>query len=288
MTHSPFYQTAVDYLNKGIAPLPFEGKRTTTLPNGHCLPWAVYQKRLPTLAELIAWEHKGYFKNIGLVCGSVSELVVIDLDGDNAIDLFHEKFPSVDTFTVNTGSGHGQHVYFRIDGTHKSTSVRPTSGGLIDVLADGKTATAPPSIHPVTGQPYIIADDRPIRRIESAELNRILAWMNSLKPPLMIAPKSPMSSAPLPTKEERWAVAALQRESFMVRTAPQSQRNNTLNRSAFKMGQLVGSNMLSHLEVERALLAAARIAGLDEYESVATIKSGMSAGIRSPRSQHGR
>jgi hypothetical protein len=73
---------------------------------------------------------------------------------------------------------------------------------------------------------------------------------------------------------------------------PNSGRNNALNASAFSLGQLVASGELERSLVEHRLLEAAAANGLvaeDGIESVrATIRSGLNAGMRSPRNRHGR
>jgi hypothetical protein len=61
-------------------------------------------------------------------------------------------------------------------------------------------------------------------------------------------------------------------------------RNETLNRAAFNLGQLVGVGTLDRDAVESLLLEAALESGLGEEEARGTIRSGIEAGIRTPRS----
>lgn len=60
-------------------------------------------------------------------------------------------------------------------------------------------------------------------------------------------------------------------------------RNNTLNRAAFSLGQLVGGGVLNRDEVEAALRMAADKSGLGRSETEATIRSGVEAGMAEPR-----
>ena len=60
-------------------------------------------------------------------------------------------------------------------------------------------------------------------------------------------------------------------------------RNVTLNRAAFRLGQLTTSDGVDEASVVEGLLAAALIAGLDRHEATATIRSGMNAGHAHPR-----
>jgi hypothetical protein len=84
-----------------------------------------------------------------------------------------------------------------------------------------------------------------------------------------------------------YAEAALADELAAVARAGCGQRNETLNRAAFNLGQLVGARALSGPEVESRLFGAAQASGLvsDDGERTvrATIASGLEAGMRQPR-----
>jgi hypothetical protein len=80
-----------------------------------------------------------------------------------------------------------------------------------------------------------------------------------------------------------YAWAALHEAHDKVATAPEGQRNDTLNRAAFTMGQLVGAGALEQSEVEEELQQAALICGLTEGEARTTITSGLKAGVLEPR-----
>ena len=65
-------------------------------------------------------------------------------------------------------------------------------------------------------------------------------------------------------------------------TAPKGTRNTTLNRAAFRLGQLAGA-LDAGENLELPLLEAARAAGLHDREARATIASGLTAGALHPR-----
>jgi hypothetical protein len=65
-------------------------------------------------------------------------------------------------------------------------------------------------------------------------------------------------------------------------------RNDTLNRAAFALGRLVGAGLLDPALVTNELAAAARWAGLGRAETSRTIRSGLTAGRRSPVDIGGR
>ena len=81
----------------------------------------------------------------------------------------------------------------------------------------------------------------------------------------------------------RYALAVLEREADRVRTAGPGTRNSTLNRAAFRLGQLVAAQALDRVAVEVALTGAALAAGLGPHEVERTINSGLEAGLAHPR-----
>jgi hypothetical protein len=86
-----------------------------------------------------------------------------------------------------------------------------------------------------------------------------------------------------------YARAALAAETLRVRAAQApvagrgGNRNDTLNRAAFNLGQLVGGGLLDPHTATAELAAAAHDVGLPRAEARRTIASGLSAGQRHPR-----
>lgn len=66
-----------------------------------------------------------------------------------------------------------------------------------------------------------------------------------------------------------------------VRAAAKGERNATLNRAAFSIGQL--AQWTRREDVEADLMAAAAAAGLPRAEAAATVRHGLTAGARQPR-----
>lgn len=77
--------------------------------------------------------------------------------------------------------------------------------------------------------------------------------------------------------------AALQRELEVLLAAPEGQRNDQLNRSAFNLGQLVAGGMVDRATVEDALFSAGHTIGLGSTEIQRTILSGIDSGMEYPR-----
>lgn len=77
---------------------------------------------------------------------------------------------------------------------------------------------------------------------------------------------------------------AVQDECDKIVNAPNGDQNNIINKAAFNVGTIVGTGDLSEAEAHSVLLGAARSGGHPERRAVASITSGLNAGMRQPRS----
>ncbi len=263
---------AIAYAIEGISVIPLAGKKPTVY-------WKPYQQRRADVMEIHRWNMNRLLHNVGIVCGAVSgNLVVIDLDGDQAVALYERTFPALlETFTVRTGSGHGKHIYYYVDDLPPTTRIMDSAGANFELRANGCYVVAPPSIHPDTGQQYRVLLECPILRLPDMEA--VKRWLYALKQPQTAHPgkKRSMTSG--------WAARALGYEARDVRLAKEGTRNNRLYLAAYNLGQIVGDGLLSRSDVESALLGAATAAGLPENEALRTITSGLDTGIANPRSE---
>jgi hypothetical protein len=75
-----------------------------------------------------------------------------------------------------------------------------------------------------------------------------------------------------------YATAALNAELANIAAATDGSRNDTLNRAAFNMAQLIAGGQISAEQVQDALVSAARAIGLGEREIAGTIRSGFAKG----------
>jgi hypothetical protein len=80
-------------------------------------------------------------------------------------------------------------------------------------------------------------------------------------------------------------MAALRAETSRVAAARPGTRNDTLNRAAFSLGQLVTAGLLPPIPVITGLISAAMRAGLSEDEAARTVRSGLAGGARKPRAR---
>jgi hypothetical protein len=103
-------------------------------------------------------------------------------------------------------------------------------------------------------------------------------------------PRSPRRRrAPTPPRElgpgeqlTRYGRVALVELVDEVRSAPEGSRNDTLNRKAFRAGQLVAAGQIAEDVARDELVDAAVAAGLGRLEARSTVKSGLAAGMKDP------
>lgn len=146
-------------------------------------------------------------------------------------------------------------------------------GSLIDVRASGG---------------YVIGKNSRIgKRAYAARDERtpvpLPAWIAGLLQDNPPAAVGSLLSVPQGAHGTAYAMAALREEARLVASARPGTRNDTLNRAAFSLGQLVAAGLLPPLAVATALASAAERAGLPADEAQRTIRSGMAAGSHCPR-----
>jgi hypothetical protein len=224
--------------------------------------------------------------NIGIACGP-SNLVVIDLDvakadsdtprhGAEALRDLADGRDLPATFTVTTPTG-GLHLYFRAPGGPALRNTAGRLGPLIDTRAAGGYVVAPGST--ISGVPYQVTADVPIAPLPGWLLGEIRALYRTAAQPVP-------STSPVFRSDgsvAAYAAAALHGEIDRVRAARPGTRNDTLNRAAFSLGQLVGAGHLDRELASSELQHAGRHIGLSSGEAAATVRSGLTAGALRPR-----
>lgn len=205
---------------------------------------------------------------IGVPAGITTRCVVIDVDPRHNGHLWYEEHRDAlpPTRTHRTMNG-GLHLVFAHPLGDLRISNRSGVFPGVDVRGDGGYIIAPPS------PGYAIVDDSPLAELPQWLLNAILRRERDERRP-------PPDPGIIPDAYVRAAVDA---ETRAVANASEGSRNDTLNRAAFALGQLVGAHALGRREAESRLLAAALTCGLDHREADATIRSGLDAGEQNPR-----
>lgn len=137
------------YYDQGFSIIPLKEKDKRPNINS----WKKYIEERPTKEEIQDWIDKKLFKNIGVICGSVSDnLVVIDIDDKKIIEEIDIKLNKVamsGSWVVETGKGYHFYCKYEVDpgDTRKDTETS------LEYRANGGYVVAPPSIHP-SGRKY--------------------------------------------------------------------------------------------------------------------------------------
>ena len=101
-------------------------------------------------------------ENAGIACGPASSLIVLDIDNEELFRAAAQKqdWTVPDTHIIRTGSG-GTHYYFRypLDGKHYGNRSFKDYG--FDIRGAGGQVVAPGSVHPDTGNLYLVEKDVP-------------------------------------------------------------------------------------------------------------------------------
>jgi hypothetical protein len=226
-------------------------------------------------ATIRGWWARWPRANVAIRTGEASGLVVIDVDPDHGggrtIDDLEAKYGTLPaTRTIRTASG-GRHLYF----CHPGGMVRNDAGRIlgrgVDVRGDGGYVIAPPSravagIYSLMAHGGVVSDlpEWILERLAERERPRSVERRDVRAP-------------------DAWARAALQGELGRVRSAVKGTRNDTLNRVAYRLGQIVGAGGLDERDVEGVLVNEAVAIGLGEREAARTVRSGLLAGESSPR-----
>lgn len=101
-------EVALAYAARGKSIVPVGRNKVPII-----ISWAEYQRRVATEEEIKAWFGKSPDANIALVCGEISDILVIDCDSAEAVITIQEMLPeSMEIPIQNTPSG-GAHFFFR-------------------------------------------------------------------------------------------------------------------------------------------------------------------------------
>lgn len=207
-------------------------------------------------AQIEWWWQWWPWANVPIVTGSISEIAVLDIDGDRGRDSIldlQRRWGQLPT-TLWARTARGWHCYLQHPGVKVPTSVDTLGPGL-DVRGDGGYVVAPPSIH-ASGARYRWVDPK----ASPASMPRWL--ISALDPPKRVSPWTLV----------RGRNPGCERLEALVRhvaSQPQGNRNAALFWAACRAVEE------GHPpdEIAPLLLDAARACGLDDRESLRTIRS---------------
>jgi hypothetical protein len=225
--------------------------------------------------QIEQWWRRWPDANVAIRTGAQSGLVVLDIDprhgGEDTLKQLqraHGVLPP--GRSVETGGG-GLHLYFRHPGIAIRNDAGRRLGPGVDVRGDGGYVVAPPSGH-ASGDVYRL-------RNGSRALPDLPEWIRAQLQPTPAPRPSPLRTTAV---ADAWARAALNGELDRLASATEGTRNDTLNRVAYRLGQIIGAGLLPEEATRSALIDQAIAVGLGGREADATTDSGLSAGRRNP------
>jgi Bifunctional DNA primase/polymerase, N-terminal len=230
--------------------------------------------------QIEAWWHGQPEANLGMRCDG---LVVLDLDGPTGHRSLSELEWELGELppTRSQRTQRGEHRFF-------STPA--------EVLLGNSTAPLghPPELDLRAGTRgyVVVAPSRPGYRWLDPEAPfepLPQPWLTRL---LELPSLPPASGGVKPggvcTGSTPYGLAALDGELRKIGTATEGSRNETLNKSVFRLAQLAAGGELELDLIEPLAKDAAQLAGLDWLEIDLTIASALNAGFRFPRSRNPR
>ncbi|MBT2450935.1 bifunctional DNA primase/polymerase [Streptomyces sp. ISL-43] len=222
-------------------------------------------------------------RNVGVYVGGCSgpngeQLLVMDSDRPGALEdtakgLGYEHTP---TMRVHTAKGH--HDYYWAPAEAKLGNGLGALKGKFDgdVRAGNAYVIALGSVH-ATGVVYTL--ENPDQPPVAAP-----AWLLEALQARASAPAGPTTDIVIPAdRHDVYTRKVVQAECDAITRAANGEQNTAINTAAFSLGTLVGAGALTEGEAREDLLAAARAGNHPEGRALATIESGLRAGMAQPR-----
>lgn len=287
--HNSCWAAARDYAALGLGVIPIHtvvdtgcdcGDVACKSPGKHPRTRRGLRDASTDTVQIERWATRWPHSNIAIVTGAGSGIVVLDVDGEEGetslANLEDEYGALPRAVSVATGGG-GRHLIFR----HPGGKVPNSSGRLgtkLDVRGDGGYIVVPPSNH-ISGNSYrwIVSP----QEMTPAELPAWLVERMNEKPSHKPSPRRSSSTSRV-LSADRYTRFVFNQVLAELAGAVEGNRNDALNKAAFRLGQFVGANVISRGEVEQALHDQAASLGLGERETELTIRSGIDSGIREP------
>jgi len=140
-SENEFLKKALEYEKRGWSVVQLKAK--SKIPRGE---WKHLQRRRATEDEIRRWWAEYPNGNVGIICGNISGIAVIDIDDIETADArVTKEMPT--GYQVQTKNG--LHAYYTIPKRVKLQSNPKILG--VELKAEGSLVAAPPSIHPEGG-----------------------------------------------------------------------------------------------------------------------------------------
>lgn len=264
MADNTMLEYALKYASVGYRVHPCRKNKTPLLP-------AWQEKASSDPEQIKAWWSDHPDASIGCACGPGSGFWVLDIDlpdgQANLERIIEQHGPLPETLEQTTGSG-GKQLFFHYNNTEIRNSVGKIAKD-IDVRGDGGYCILPPSPHPSGNNYKWNVKKKPAQAPD---------WLVEL-----IKADDHILPITHTYKSSLYGKKALADEVINVSCAGEGTRNDTLNRAAYCIGQLVAGGCLDSGQAFSSLLGAAIASGVGQKEATATINSGFRSGASQPR-----
>lgn len=136
------------YHNNGFSIIPLGVNKNNKLKEPSISSWEKYEDTPPTKEEIQQWIKDNLFKNIGVICGHVSnDLVIIDIDNETIPEIIGINWDNVLKDGCWGGrTGKGYQIYCRHHGN--PNGIQRLSKYNIEYRANRGYCVIPPSTHP--------------------------------------------------------------------------------------------------------------------------------------------
>jgi hypothetical protein len=237
-----------------------------------------------------SWWRRWPRANVAIATGRGSNVDVLDVDGEagklTLAELENEHGPL--PLTVKALTGKGYHFFFRHDDRAWN---RVGLDANVDVRAHGGYVVAPPSVH-VTGRVYswaVSPDDWDVAAWPEWLITKLLALREAktIRPAVALGP---LVSIPGQTRYGATVILSCMNAMEAARVPVGDRagnRNDTLNRQAYILGQLEAAGEPIGDAFERLCLLALN-KGLDQDEIMKTAASGYGDGLKNPKAIRAR
>lgn len=234
------------------------------------------------MGQVALWWQDNPTANIGLATGKPSGAYVVDLDGDEGYGTWEAhcaRHGDVQTLMAHTGGG-GLHLFFTMPTQLDLGNTAKKLGPGIDTRGTGGYVLLAPSNH-ASGQRYAWLNGLPPAPIPQWIVDELRGHEHRLQMPkgMVGAPADRFRAE----TDDRLGMRIVQEECQAVASTGEGGRNHALFRAAANLGGLVAGGELTAGTVVDCLRDAGGSCGLPAWEVERTIKSGLTAGMQSPR-----
>lgn len=258
---------AAAYMAAGWRVFPVRGKQPSTRNGVHDA--SLDPKAIPY------WWPQGSGDGVAVATGRESGFFVLDLDGDDAVQVFcriqaevGERLP----LTITSKTARGWHAFFAMPTDRDVRNSASKVGAGIDVRGTGGYVVLPPSPHP-SGARYTWSPGLAPWEVPAATAP---SWLVDRAAP-GVRLGFTVSRAFASIHRRHYVRAAVEAEVGAVASAPEGTRNDQLNRSAFALARFVASGDAEAFDLASELAWAATQAGLAEEEIRRTLASAFGA-----------